>query len=78
MMLAALDLQTKRNGEMRRAARLAILRHQVVHHIERVDACAGKVEEALAKLAEANEPILSQPVHSRRPRLASFYRNFWS
>ncbi len=50
------NLETQRNGDMHRAARLAMLRHQVVHHIERTDASAQKVEQALAKLAEANEP----------------------
>ncbi len=49
------NLETQRNGDMHRAARLAMLRHQVVHHIERTDASAQKVEQALAKLAEANE-----------------------
>ncbi|PZV33382.1 hypothetical protein [Mesorhizobium kowhaii] len=57
MMLPTFDLETKRNGDMHRAAKLAILRHQVVHHIERTDASAEKVEQALAKLAEANAPM---------------------
>ncbi|PAP92157.1 hypothetical protein CIT31_29825 [Mesorhizobium wenxiniae] len=55
-------LQTSRNGEMRRAARLAMLRHQVIHHIERTEASAQKVEQAIAMLAEAN--ALTDPGHA--------------
>ena len=54
-MLPTFNLKIQRNGDMHRAARLAMLRHQVVHHIERTDASAQKVEQALARFVEANE-----------------------
>ena len=54
-MLPTFNLKTPRNRDMHRAARLAMLRHQVVHHIERTDASAQKVEQALARFVEANE-----------------------
>lgn len=49
------NLEIQRSGDMHRAARLAMLRHQVVHHIERTDASAQKVEQALARFVEANK-----------------------
>jgi SOS response regulatory protein OraA/RecX len=42
------------NGEVHRAARLEYLASQMMRHIERTDASAQEVEQALAKLAEAN------------------------
>ncbi|TIT18003.1 MAG: hypothetical protein E5W70_30725 [Mesorhizobium sp.] len=56
MRLATLNLETARYGDVYRATRLARLRRQMVRHIERTDASAQKVEQALAKLAEANAP----------------------
>ncbi|TIX46300.1 MAG: hypothetical protein E5W81_04735 [Mesorhizobium sp.] len=57
MRLATLNLETARYGDVYRATRLARLRRQMVRHIERTDASAQKVEQALAKLAEANAPM---------------------
>lgn len=54
MFIASFDLQSKRTGSVYRAARLAMLRSQLVRHIERTDAAARKVEQVLADLAEAN------------------------
>ncbi|MFB9982817.1 hypothetical protein ACFSQQ_26175 [Mesorhizobium kowhaii] len=54
MMIAAFDLETARNGNVYRAARLAMLTQQMMLHIERTDASAQKVEQVLATLAEAN------------------------
>ena len=55
-MIATFDLETARmNGDVYRAARLALLRQQVMRHIERTDASAQKVEQALARFAEANQ-----------------------
>lgn len=55
-MIATFDLETaRRNGDVCRAARLALLRVQTHQIIERTDASAQKVEQALARFAEANE-----------------------
>ncbi|TIM25490.1 MAG: hypothetical protein E5Y61_24965 [Mesorhizobium sp.] len=54
MMLATLHLEDARHGEIYRAARLVLLMQQVLKHIKRTDASAQKVEQALARLAEAN------------------------
>lgn len=68
MMLANFDnLDPRRDGAMRRAARLAMLRHQVIHHIERTDASAQKVEQVLAVFAEANAPAPHRPRPPTRP-----------
>ncbi|ESX78842.1 hypothetical protein X759_15265 [Mesorhizobium sp. LSHC420B00] len=57
MRLATLHLETARYGDVFRAARLAQLRREMVRHIQRTDASAQKVEQALARLAEANAPM---------------------
>ncbi|RWP39385.1 MAG: hypothetical protein EOR05_34040 [Mesorhizobium sp.] len=57
MRLATLHLETAKYGDVYRAARLALLRQQIIRHIKRTDASAQKVEQALARLAEANAPI---------------------
>ncbi|ESX62754.1 hypothetical protein X759_34175 [Mesorhizobium sp. LSHC420B00] len=57
MRLATLHLETARYGDVFRAARLARVRRQMVRHIERTDRSAQKVEQALAKLTEANAPM---------------------
>jgi hypothetical protein len=57
MRLATLDLETARYGDVYRAERLTRLRQQVIRHIKRTDASAQKVEQALARLAEANAPM---------------------
>ncbi|WP_245454966.1 hypothetical protein [Mesorhizobium sp. M9A.F.Ca.ET.002.03.1.2] len=44
-------------GDVYRAARLALLRQQIVRHIKRTDRSAQKVEQALARLVEANAPV---------------------
>ena len=54
MMIATFNLETARNGDVYRAARLAMLTQQVIRHIERTGASAQKVEQVLATLAEAN------------------------
>ncbi|TIN76543.1 MAG: hypothetical protein E5Y09_21750 [Mesorhizobium sp.] len=54
MRLATLRLETARYGDVYRAERLARLRQQIVRHIQRTDRSAQKVEQALARLAEAN------------------------
>ena len=53
-MIATFDLETATNGNVYRAARLAMLTQQMLRHIERTDASARKVEQVLATLAEAN------------------------
>ncbi|RJT36126.1 hypothetical protein D3227_20645 [Mesorhizobium waimense] len=77
MRLATLHLETARYGDVYRAEMLAKLRRQVVRHIKRTDASAQKVEEALARLTEANAPTDRLAQYGRRPRAASFCRNFW-
>ncbi|RWD81351.1 MAG: hypothetical protein EOS48_16695 [Mesorhizobium sp.] len=57
MRLATLHLETARYGDVYRAARLALLRQQIVRHIKRTDRSAQKVEQAFARLAEANAPV---------------------
>ncbi|SJM33999.1 hypothetical protein [Mesorhizobium delmotii] len=54
MRLATLHLKTARYGDEYRAARFVLLRQQILRHIKRTDASAQKVEQALARLAEAN------------------------
>lgn len=54
MRLATLHLETARYGDEYRAARLALLKRQMIRHIKRAEASAQKVEQALARLAEAN------------------------
>ncbi|MER8392037.1 hypothetical protein NKH10_09025 [Mesorhizobium sp. M1340] len=54
MMLATLHLETARYGDEYRVARLALLRQQMIRHIKRTDASAQKVEQSLARFAEAN------------------------
>jgi hypothetical protein len=54
MMLATLHLETARYGDVYRAARLELLKQQIIRHIKRTDASAQKVEQALVNLAEAN------------------------
>jgi hypothetical protein len=51
MLLATLHLETAAHGEVYRAARLALLRQQILRHITRTDHSAEKVEQALAVLA---------------------------
>lgn len=53
-MIATFDIETAKHSGMYRAARLALLTHQVMHHIELTDSAGEKVEQALARLAEAN------------------------
>ncbi len=43
------------NSGAYRAARLAVLRNLMIRHIERTDAQAKNVEQALAVLAQANK-----------------------
>ncbi|RUV15086.1 MAG: hypothetical protein EOS23_27345 [Mesorhizobium sp.] len=57
MRLATLHLETAKYGDVYRAARLALLRQQMVRHIKRTDRSAQKVEQALVRLAEANAPV---------------------
>ena len=76
MRLATLHLETARYGDVYRAEMLAKLRRQVVQHIKRTDASAQKVEEALARLAEANAPTDRLAQYGRRPGTVSFCRNF--
>ncbi|MBB6413224.1 hypothetical protein [Mesorhizobium sangaii] len=54
MTIATFNLDAARNGDVYRAARLAMLTQQVMRHIERTDASAQNVEQMLATLAEAN------------------------
>jgi hypothetical protein len=54
MRLATLHLETAEFGDVYRAARLVLLKQQIIRHIKRTDASAQKVEQALAMLAEAN------------------------
>ncbi|UDL87013.1 hypothetical protein LGH82_17495 [Mesorhizobium sp. PAMC28654] len=53
-MIATLHPETAKSGPVYRAARLALLRQQMLRHFKRTDASAEKVEQALARLAEAN------------------------
>ncbi|TIS66227.1 hypothetical protein [Mesorhizobium sp.] len=57
MRLATLHLESAKYGDVYRAARLALLRQQMVRHIKRTDRSAQKVEQALVRLAEANAPV---------------------
>ncbi|RWQ31714.1 MAG: hypothetical protein EOS21_31790 [Mesorhizobium sp.] len=57
MRLATLHLETAKYSDVYRAARLALLRQQIIRHIKRTYASAQKVEQALARLAEANVPM---------------------
>lgn len=52
--MIAIRSEVARHGEVYRAARLEHLARQMMRHIERTDASAQEVEQALAKLAEAN------------------------
>ena len=54
MIVATLHPETARSGSVYRAARLALLQQQMMRHFKRTDASAEKVEQALARLAEAN------------------------
>lgn len=54
MMIATFHPETARSGSAYRAARLALLRRQMMRHFKRTDVSAEKVEQALARLAEAN------------------------
>jgi len=54
MMIQTLHPELARNGSVYRAARLALLRSQMMKHFERTDASARKVEHALATLVKAN------------------------
>jgi hypothetical protein len=63
MRLATLHLETARYGDVYRAARLALLRQQMVRHIKRTDRSAQKVEQALVRLAEANAPVERRARH---------------
>ncbi|QND57855.1 hypothetical protein [Mesorhizobium huakuii] len=50
----AMSFESPENSVAYRAAKLAVLRKLMVKHIERTDAQARNVEQALAVLAEAN------------------------
>ncbi|WP_171903313.1 hypothetical protein [Mesorhizobium sp. SEMIA 3007] len=54
MMIATFNPDTARNGDVYRAARLAMLTQQMMRHIERTEASGRRVEQMLAALAEAN------------------------
>lgn len=53
-MMIATHSEIASHGEVYRAARLEHLARRMMRHIERTDAWAHEVEQALAKLAEAN------------------------
>lgn len=55
MMIATLQPQTARGGAIYRAARLALLTQQMLQHFQRTKASVDKVEQALTKLARAND-----------------------
>lgn len=57
MMIATFHPETARSGPVYRAARLALLREQMLRHFKRTDVSAKKVEQALARLAEANSLV---------------------
>jgi hypothetical protein len=52
--MIATHSEIARHGEVYRVARLEHLARQMMRHIERTDATAHKVEQALVRLAEAN------------------------
>lgn len=54
-MIATLHLELR--NDVYRAAMLVLLRQQMIRHNKRTDASAEKVEQALARLAEANAPM---------------------
>ena len=54
MMIPTLNPEIARSGPIYRQARLALLRHQLMQHFESTDSAAEKVEDALAKLSNAN------------------------
>jgi hypothetical protein len=54
MELATLHIaNAKTTGKLFREARLAMLTHRVLHHIDVADAAAEKAEKAVAELLEA-------------------------
>lgn len=53
MMITTVDVRTARNGEARRAAKIAMLRQQMVQQIQRTDASALRIEQALTSFVEA-------------------------
>lgn len=53
-MIATFDTQAAKHSSIYRVARLALLTHQVLHHIELTDAAGERVEQALSRLAEVN------------------------
>jgi hypothetical protein len=63
MRLATLHLETARYGDVYRAGLLARLTRQMIRHIKRTDTSAQKVEQALARLAEANAPMDRLTLH---------------
>jgi len=54
MMIPTLNPEIARSGPIYRQARLALLRHQLMQHFESTDSAVEKVEDALAKLSNAN------------------------
>ncbi|WP_095204768.1 hypothetical protein [Mesorhizobium carmichaelinearum] len=60
-----LNPEIARSGPIYRAARLALLQHELMFSFEDTDTAAEKVERAVAKLDKASGAM--EPV-SRRPR----------
>ncbi|QKC80787.1 hypothetical protein [Mesorhizobium sp. NZP2077] len=55
----AMPFESPEKSAANRAAKLAVLRKLMVKHIERTDAQAQNVEQALAMLAEATARVRS-------------------
>jgi hypothetical protein len=53
MELATLHIANAKTGKLFREARLAMLTHRALHHIDLADAAAEKAEKAVAELLEA-------------------------
>jgi hypothetical protein len=52
-MLPNFDIVTARTGSLFREARLAMLTHRMIFHMDMTEAAADKVEAALAELLDA-------------------------
>ncbi|MEZ2328489.1 hypothetical protein AB6802_02040 [Mesorhizobium sp. RCC_202] len=52
-MIANFDIESAKTGNLFREARMAMLTHQALRHIDLADQAAEKVEKAAATLVEA-------------------------
>lgn len=62
MLNATFDFDTTKTSNMYRKARIAMLTHQALIHIERMDESVDRVEKTLAEWIEANRPDRAKAV----------------